>query len=120
MTDAPSETDPMTSWFLLGVAEGGRRIWRIPLEELPFRVGRRGGLHLTLPSDSVSSEHAEIYAEGSSLFVRDLGSTNGTFVNRDRIEQSPLEEGGHRPLLGLRVSPGQADVERGPPKQQDG
>ena len=93
MADPFSEVDPRASWFLLGVAEGGRRIWRIPLDELPFRVGRRGGLHLTLPSDSVSSEHAEIYAEGPSLFVRDLGSTNGTFVNRDRIEQAPLREG---------------------------
>ncbi len=93
MADPPSEIGPKASWFLLGVAEGGRRIWRIPLDDLPFTVGRRGGLQLTLPSDAVSSEHAEIYAEGSSLFVRDLGSTNGTFVNRDRIEQSPLQEG---------------------------
>jgi len=93
MSDSVSGSGPASPWFLLGVAEGGRRIWRIPLEELQFRVGRRGGLQLTLPSDSVSSEHAEIYAEGVSLFVRDLGSTNGTFVNRDRIEQSPLAEG---------------------------
>ena len=38
---------------------------------------------------SVSSEHAEFYEQGGRLYVRDLGSTNGTFVNRRRLGDGP-------------------------------
>ena len=54
----------------------------------PFRIGRPPALHLTLPAESVSTEHAEFYADGDGLRLRDLGSTNGTFVNRVRIEDA--------------------------------
>lgn len=69
------------------------RMSMVELRPLPFRVGRRPSPSLTLLSDSVSTEHAEFYLAGDSLRVRDLGSTNGTFVNRERIEDSPVEDG---------------------------
>jgi EAL domain-containing protein (putative c-di-GMP-specific phosphodiesterase class I) len=60
---------------------------------LPFRIGRRPGLNLTLPSTSVSKEHAEILEDGDELLVRDLHSTNGTFVNRARVTSASIREG---------------------------
>ncbi len=69
------------------------RISTIELRPLPFRVGRRPGLQLTVVMESVSTEHAEFYEDGDGLRLRDLGSTNGTFVNRSRIEDAPVREG---------------------------
>ncbi len=66
---------------------------RQPIHTLPFRVGRRPDLDLVLVTSSVSKVHAEIYASGGILFVRDLQSTNGTFVNGQAVREAPLREG---------------------------
>jgi pSer/pThr/pTyr-binding forkhead associated (FHA) protein len=68
-------------WYLESLVEGGRQLRRIGLHPLPFRVGRLSGLGLSLSSESVSKEHAELTVHDGSLRVRDLGSKNGTFVN---------------------------------------
>ncbi|HSD28436.1 MAG TPA: EAL domain-containing protein, partial [Vicinamibacteria bacterium] len=79
-------------WYLETVDEGGalRRVW---IRALPFRIGRRHGLELYLAAESVSKSHAEIYAVGSTLRLRDLGSRNGTFLNRALVEDAALGEG---------------------------
>lgn len=79
------------AWHLEFTVEGEVR--RVPLHPLPFRIGRRPGLELVLPGDSVSKVHAEIYADGDTLRLRDLGSTNGSFVNGEAVEDGPLGEG---------------------------
>ncbi|HET7295301.1 MAG TPA: EAL domain-containing protein [Vicinamibacteria bacterium] len=63
------------------------------IRTLPFRIGRRAGLELSLPYESVSKEHAEIYGTGDGLRVRDLHSRNGTFANQVRVHDAPLHEG---------------------------
>ncbi len=83
---------PEPSWYLRGLGEG-ERVWIIEITKIPFRVGRRPGLDLSLPAESVSGEHAELYHEGPSLRLRDLGSTNGTFVNRQRIQDAEVHDG---------------------------
>jgi len=90
----PEDGGAGPAWYLETHLDGGR-LWRVPLRPLPFRVGRREGLQLMVPSDAVSSEHAEIRgAEGDGLRLCDLGSTNGTFINRERIEgERPLADG---------------------------
>jgi EAL domain-containing protein (putative c-di-GMP-specific phosphodiesterase class I) len=80
-------------WSLVGIVHPQDRISVIELRPLPFRIGRRPALHLTLPAESVSTEHAEFYGDGSALRLRDLGSTNGTFVNRRRIEDAAVRDG---------------------------
>ena len=65
----------------------------VELRPLPFRVGRRPSPSLALLSDSVSMEHAEFYVQDADLRLRDLGSTNGTFVNRRRVDDASLKDG---------------------------
>ena len=74
------------------VAEDGS-LHRTPLVPLPFRIGRSAGLQLVLQSVHVSKAHAEIYTDGLALRVRDLGSRNGTFLNREQVTDAPLHDG---------------------------
>ena len=75
------------SLFLEAQSEG-RGAWRQPVRPLPFRVGRRETSHLRLVSPSISGEHAILMADDDGqLFVEDLGSTNGTFVNLRRVRE---------------------------------
>ncbi len=74
-------------WLLEGFFDGsGKRVRTHPLT-FPCRVGRNGGLTVTLPFASVSSEHAELYLAAGELHLRDLGSTNGTFLNHERVTE---------------------------------
>jgi EAL domain-containing protein (putative c-di-GMP-specific phosphodiesterase class I) len=84
---------PHPAWILVGLVHGGERLSTIQLSPLPFRIGRRAGLQLTLAVTSVSREHAEFYADGDRLRLRDLGSTNGTFVNRKRVRDEAVRDG---------------------------
>ncbi|QDZ22028.1 SMAD/FHA domain-containing protein [Chloropicon primus] len=49
-------------------------------------VGRDEDCDLIIPIPTVSGSHAKVELEGETLFVTDLESTNGTFVNNERIE----------------------------------
>ena len=86
-------TQVPTPWVLRSLIDGGSRVWNVAVNQLPFRIGRRTGLDLTLPSTSVSTEHAEFYEHDGVLRVRDLESTNGTFVNRHRVRDEVLQDG---------------------------
>lgn len=77
-------------WTLTGQLSQGGRPRCVPLHSMPFRVGRRTDLSLCLSRQAVSSVHAEFYVEENILFVRDLQSTNGTYVNGDRVSR-PVE-----------------------------
>ncbi len=82
-------------------------------------VGRHERSDVRLADKSVSRKHAEIYFDGSSYFLRDLGSRYGTMVNRHRIslDAAPLFDGaqirlGPRSTLefNLRKAPGPDDA----------
>ena len=96
-------------WYLETVAEGGT-LRRVRIHTLPFRVGRRHGLELVLPADSVSKTHAEIYALGPRLRLRDLGSKNGTFLNRALVEDTALGEGDVLHFADFEFRLGRSDV----------
>ena len=56
-------------------------------------VGRLPDNSLQIPEGSVSSHHAEIQMRGNELFVRDLDSTNGTFINGEKIKEGVVKSG---------------------------
>lgn len=66
---------------------------RIDLDRLPFTVGRNDSCDYQIRSSRVSREHAEFIRESGALRLRDLKSTNGTFVNGQRIEEHRLVDG---------------------------
>jgi pSer/pThr/pTyr-binding forkhead associated (FHA) protein len=53
-------------------------------------IGRRPDNSLQIEDASVSSHHAEIFFENNAFFVKDLGSTNGTYLNGGQIKKAPL------------------------------
>jgi pSer/pThr/pTyr-binding forkhead associated (FHA) protein len=74
------------TWQLHYSTGRGEPLRVVDIDAIRFRVGRRPDLQLTLPSLQVSGLHAEFIQVGLRLFVRDLNSTNGTFVNGNRID----------------------------------
>ncbi len=93
MSDSFSPGKPRPRWCLESTADGGKSLARIPIQKLPFRIGRLNDLELTLPFPSVSKRHAVLHFAEDGLYLRDLSSTNGTFVNRKRVREAILEEG---------------------------
>jgi EAL domain-containing protein (putative c-di-GMP-specific phosphodiesterase class I) len=91
------------------LGEGGQ-LRRVAIHGLPFRVGRRQGLELVLPADSVSKLHAEIYSHGAGLRLRDLGSKNGTFLNRTLVEDAAMCEGDILHFADFEFRIGRSDV----------
>ncbi len=58
------------------------------------KIGRqRNGNHIVLVSGEVSRFHAEVEVREDAILIRDLGSSNGTFINGERVEQGRLESG---------------------------
>jgi pSer/pThr/pTyr-binding forkhead associated (FHA) protein len=66
-------------------------------------IGRGRDCELALFTDNASRRHAEVYAEGEGFLVRDLGSTNGTLVNGERIEAPRALRPGDRIGIGSCV-----------------
>lgn len=56
-------------------------------------VGRATNCDIQLPANSVSRQHAEVQLSNDKLVVRDLNSSNGTFVNRKKVAESELKAG---------------------------
>lgn len=73
--------------------EEGGELQRVPLSRIPFYIGRATEADHTIHSRHVSTFHAEIDRVGDGFAVRDLGSTNGTYVNNEKVTHSPLRDG---------------------------
>ncbi len=81
-----------TEWALVPEEPGGRSA-AIPLRARVITVGRKGSANLAIEDESVSGMHARLDREGDALFVTDLKSRNGTFVNDEPALRAELQDG---------------------------
>jgi hypothetical protein len=78
---------------LLVVKRGPNAGTRYVLDSEVTRAGRHPESDIFLDDITVSRRHAEFVAQGGGYSVRDVGSLNGTYVNRERIEEAVLATG---------------------------
>ncbi len=72
-------------------------------EGTPAAIGRHSSCELVLRKDDVSRRHAEVFYEGDSFRLRDLGSTNGTFLNGQAVEGSAALSAGDKIEIGSSI-----------------
>jgi pSer/pThr/pTyr-binding forkhead associated (FHA) protein len=92
---SPVDNSPSgTGWYLEGSVDGVAGPTRFRLKDFPIRIGRRASLDIVLLGSDVSSLHAEIFERDERLWVRDMGSMNGTRLNQALLaDAAPLGDG---------------------------
>jgi len=78
---------------LLVVKRGPNAGSRFALSAGLTTIGRHPDSDIFLDDVTVSRRHAEIHHDGAAFTVNDVGSLNGTYLNRERIEQADLHSG---------------------------
>lgn len=97
--DIEGLTVPLALRFISGKYQGGE----FPLpEDGEIVIGRSSELDMVLVEDMVSRRHAKILVEAGDIFLEDLGSTNGSFVNGEKVSRTKLAEG-DRILIGTSI-----------------
>ena len=85
--------------FISGKYQGGE----YPLAEgQEIVIGRSSELDMVLVEEMVSRKHARIALSDGTISIEDMGSTNGTFVNGEKVQQGTLREG-DRVLIGTNI-----------------
>jgi signal transduction histidine kinase len=75
------------------IFQEGRKKQEVATEKKSIVIGREAGCDIVLDDRTVSRRHAEIKVGDDSGVLEDLGSSNGTFVNRERIDSHTLSAG---------------------------
>ncbi len=90
--EAASGVEGVEGPALVVRAGGGRSGEVFSLQREETSVGRSPDCDIFLDDVTVSRRHAVIREQDGRFVVEDLGSLNGTFLNRHRIEQAPLSD----------------------------
>jgi sulfur carrier protein ThiS len=78
----------------LVIRSGGGRTGEVfAIERSETTIGRSPDCDIFLDDVTVSRRHAAVRQSGQGFAIEDLGSLNGTFLNRSRIERGPLDNG---------------------------
>jgi pSer/pThr/pTyr-binding forkhead associated (FHA) protein len=64
-----------------------------PFSEASITIGRRADCHIILDGDNISRTHATVSRREDDYHLADLGSSNGTWLNEQRIESAQLHDG---------------------------
>lgn len=96
MTDRPR----FALRFISGKYQGGEFPLRMNREII---IGRSSDLDMVLVEDMVSRRHAKISSTDNDVFIQDMGSTNGTFVNGEKIAGRAQLQEGDRILVGTSI-----------------
>jgi|GEM_PF-3169163 len=79
--------------YVLEILDGDRAGDVLPVGDAVLRVGRKPGNDLVLADEKTSGVHCEIAPEDDRLVLKDLGSTNGTFLDGKRVTEVVLTPG---------------------------
>ena len=88
-TPEPAAAQGMEPASLVVTDPSGNRI-RVPIEPLPFHIGRQPESDLIIRDSRVSRAHSLILAEGGRYLLEDCGSRHGTLVNGKKVKRHPL------------------------------
>jgi hypothetical protein len=92
---------PVVASLAVFPPEGGKpRLVRI---EASTTIGRAPECELRIDDTYASQQHARVFGKGGSWYVEDLGSTNGTFVNEQRLAAPAMLTRGDRIRVGTTV-----------------
>ena len=94
-----NETAQWVLRFISGKYQGGEFPLR-PHREIV--IGRSSELDMVLVEDMVSRKHAKILTDDKNVTIQDLGSTNGTFVNGEKVRSCEIKDG-DRILIGTSI-----------------
>jgi EAL domain-containing protein (putative c-di-GMP-specific phosphodiesterase class I) len=78
----------MSYWYLECFLDDYKTVQRHPLNHFPFTIGREEDLSITIPKSAISRTHSRIDLLDDGLWIVDLNSRNGTFVNHRRIYEA--------------------------------
>lgn len=105
------EKAPVLGWLV--IMKGKRRGSDFRIDKDSVTIGREGSCDVALDDDTASREHSRIKKEGDRFEVIDLGSANGTFLNRKKVQRHKLKDGdvikvGETLLLFKEAKPGRS------------
>ncbi len=75
----------------IAVIKGARAGYIYHLEK-PYVLIGRGKVDLIIPDKEVSRKHIAVEVRNDKIFLRDLGSTNGTFINNDKVSITEIKD----------------------------
>jgi hypothetical protein len=87
------------------VTHGALAGTRVTLDSRPIMLGRADDSTLVLDDDYASTRHARLALQGEEWYVEDLGSTNGTYLDRAKVD------GPTRVPLGVPIRIGKTVIE---------
>jgi pSer/pThr/pTyr-binding forkhead associated (FHA) protein len=86
--------------WALTVDRGKQKGTIIPIRKSPFVMGRDDDCHLRTANSFVSHRHCELQTDGEKITIRDCNSTNGTFINSEKIDSEVELREGDRLKIG--------------------
>lgn len=110
---------PRQAMLLFSTPEGGEQEFVLSTEG-ETSIGRHPQCTITVAQPSVSRKHARLWYEAGGFYIEDLGSSNGTYVNNQRVTRVSLTDGdalrcGDFKLDFREDEGGTREVEQAPP-----
>lgn len=99
-----SSHNPLTPSAIKVISADGNS-HNVPLLSSPFTIGRSENADITLDDNFASGKHARFYYNSGCWFIEDTGSTNGTFMNNERLT-SPIQV-----AIGAKINIGKTTLE---------